>query len=177
MQLNADVDILSGLWQIAEKPVAIAKEILCAMAYRVPSTSTVSAASSYCFLDDGYGLSVLHPDPAGEEKELFAEYDAGFSHARAVSLKHRSIVFLHGLNGGRKHTWTHEESQSYWPLDFLAQDIPDVRIMTMGYGARAGVGRNSAATFRDYGIEVLAHVADARKSDKVRPLLVSFEPC
>ena len=78
-----------------------------------------------------------------------------------------SVVFVHGLNGGRKHTWTHEKSEVYWPLDFLSKDLKETRIMSIGYGGQAVVGRSSTATFRDFALEVLALVSDVRVSDEV----------
>ena len=47
-----------------------------------------------------------------------------------------NIVFVHGLGGSAKGTWTHEGSQSFWPL--WLPEIPgleNVGIMTFGYNA------------------------------------------
>jgi hypothetical protein len=80
-------------------------------------------------------------------------------------------VFLHGLNGCPRRTWVDEKSGSYWPLHFLPQDIPsripNVRIMTLGYGAKAGVFANSYASFREYAVELLGKMTDLRQSREV----------
>ena len=44
-----------------------------------------------------------------------------------------SIVFVHGLGGGRASTWT--KDGVFWPRDLLPNDIADARIITWGYDA------------------------------------------
>ena len=64
------------------------------------------------------GLHVIH-EPAPPESPLY------------------SIVFVHGLGGSARETWTHAESGGFWP-EWLAQEevIRDARIMTFGYNAK-----------------------------------------
>jgi hypothetical protein len=45
------------------------------------------------------------------------------------------IVFVHGLGGDSYGTWLERTTSSYWPSDFLSQDIPESRILTFGYAA------------------------------------------
>ncbi|KAF2494496.1 hypothetical protein BU16DRAFT_463425, partial [Lophium mytilinum] len=49
------------------------------------------------------------------------------------------IVFVHGLTGNRRSTWTYRPGVSgeecFWPRDILPKDIPEARIMTWGYDA------------------------------------------
>ncbi|KAJ5956508.1 hypothetical protein N7501_010787, partial [Penicillium viridicatum] len=52
---------------------------------------------------------------------------------------HRALVFVHGLNpSGRNdhpfHTWTHSNG-TFWPRDFLAEDIPYSRVFVYGYNS------------------------------------------
>jgi hypothetical protein len=51
-----------------------------------------------------------------------------------------SIVFVHGLQGHPKKTWTWSTANSskivYWPQDFLPQSTPDARILVYGYDSK-----------------------------------------
>jgi hypothetical protein len=46
-----------------------------------------------------------------------------------------SIVFVHGLTGSRLSTWTSKESKTVWPKTLLSNNIPNARILTLGYDA------------------------------------------
>jgi hypothetical protein len=49
-----------------------------------------------------------------------------------------SIVFLHGLHGHRKNTWTYKApdgTECFWPQDLLPHDLPNARIYSYGYDA------------------------------------------
>ncbi len=48
------------------------------------------------------------------------------------------LVFVHGLNGHRSLTWTNK-SNEFW-LPWLGNRLPDVRVWTYGYNARAVFG-------------------------------------
>jgi hypothetical protein len=63
-----------------------------------------------------------------------------------------SVVFVHGLTGGLKKTWTHEDG-TFWPQDLLPNDFPKARIMTFGYDADIThvFGQVSTNTLRDHG--------------------------
>ena len=70
------------------------------------------------------------------------------------------IVFIHGLGGDGRKTWTHSKSEEFWP-DFLAKDIPNARIMSYSYDTKLlSVGRSlSTSKFVDHArtfIEILA---------------------
>ncbi|RDW63617.1 hypothetical protein BP6252_11162 [Coleophoma cylindrospora] len=68
--------------------------------------------------------------------------------------EHRiDLVFIHGLNpkGRNRHpyeTWTHDNG-SFWPTDFLAEDIPCARIFVYGYNSSVTNAEHmSAATIK-----------------------------
>ncbi|KAK5124654.1 hypothetical protein LTR85_001367 [Meristemomyces frigidus] len=44
------------------------------------------------------------------------------------------IVFVHGITGNRRKTWTHSNG-TFWPEQLLPQDIPGARVLTFGYDA------------------------------------------
>lgn len=48
------------------------------------------------------------------------------------------FVFVHGLNGGSRKTWTYgEDPDLYWPKEWLAKDpaFKNVRIHSFGYNS------------------------------------------
>ncbi|KAF2654337.1 hypothetical protein K491DRAFT_679804 [Lophiostoma macrostomum CBS 122681] len=48
------------------------------------------------------------------------------------------IIFLHGLHGHRKDTWTYKDpdgTECFWPQDLLPKDLPNARIYSYGYDA------------------------------------------
>jgi hypothetical protein len=47
-----------------------------------------------------------------------------------------NIIFVHGLGGSSKGTWTHTEPQTFWPEWLPAKNgLENVRIATFGYDA------------------------------------------
>jgi hypothetical protein len=46
-----------------------------------------------------------------------------------------SIIFVHGLTGGRISTWSMPSETEPWPKKFLSKSIPQARISTFGYDA------------------------------------------
>ncbi|KAF3040675.1 hypothetical protein E8E12_003674 [Didymella heteroderae] len=46
------------------------------------------------------------------------------------------IVFVHGLTGNRRSTWTDKHTKIFWPKDLLGSDqLPPTRILSYGYDA------------------------------------------
>ncbi|KAI1271149.1 Alpha/Beta hydrolase protein [Xylaria sp. FL0933] len=78
------------------------------------------------------------------------------------------IVFVHGLTGDRIKTWTHSESQSFWPRDFLPATLPDARIFTFGYDADVVrmFAVTSSSTVRDHGRDLAQQLGRKRALDK-----------
>jgi hypothetical protein len=89
-----------------------------------------------------YGLRVLH----SPEKPLF------------------DIIFVHGLTGNSFDTWLDKNANIYWPVDLLAKDIEDARILAFGYDADVtkfigAVGKNN---IRDHASSLSKGLADLR---------------
>ena len=55
------------------------------------------------------------------------------------------IVFVHGIFGHPKHTWTCDDTDVFWPAELLPPILEDngTRILTYGYEAGAGSFTNS----------------------------------
>ena len=66
------------------------------------------------------------------------------------------IVFIHGLNGHRKRTWTHENG-TFWPRDLLPEVFPSARIYTYGYPSEIFLTR-SRATIQDIASNLLSYI-------------------
>lgn len=66
---------------------------------------------------------------------------------RPAGQRRADIIFVHGLGGSSRMTWSYERNLEYfWPLKFLPfeSDINEARILTFGYNAnfRPGSGKN-----------------------------------
>ena len=86
------------------------------------------------------------------------------------------LVFVHGLGGGSKSTWTKSNDPSlYWPKEWLPQDptFQEVRIHSFGYNSNWG--DESILNVHDFAKALLGSMQDCplipRKSN------VSFTQC
>jgi hypothetical protein len=68
-------------------------------------------------MEQNMGLSLIH--------------EADPSHSSDIPIC--DIVFVHGLGGHPRKTWTTPRSDTYWLRDFLPVGIPNARILTYGY--------------------------------------------
>ena len=73
---------------------------------------------------------------------------------------------VHGLGGDLIKTWTHPKSKSFWLKDFLPKQIPDSRIMTFGYDAKAAFGQSTAEVV-DHAKSLLVDLVDKRENPEV----------
>ena len=65
------------------------------------------------------------------------------------------IVFVHGLGGGSHSTWTADgDSERFWPA-WVAADVPDAGVWTLGYRADASAWTNSSMPLADRGTALL----------------------
>lgn len=71
------------------------------------------------------------------------------------------LVFVHGLGGGSRSTWTHSGDPAlYWPLEWLPQDdgFQDVRIHSFGYDSNWG--KESILNVHDFANALLVSILD-----------------
>jgi hypothetical protein len=82
-----------------------------------------------------------------------------------------SMVFVHGLTGNRKTTWTHKNG-TFWPRT-LAEDVPNARIMTFGYDADVVKlwGMAGSNNLRGHGKDLAFAVSDRRRDCRSRPIV------
>lgn len=79
---------------------------------------TTETSSSISLSEYPIGLRVLH-EPKTD-----------------TNIKKVSIVFVHGLGGSVKETWTHNPSNTFWPTLLHEDDrFANARILTFGYDA------------------------------------------
>ncbi|PGH21490.1 hypothetical protein AJ80_03158 [Polytolypa hystricis UAMH7299] len=80
------------------------------------------------------------------------------------------IVAVHGLNGHYARTWT--QGQSNWLQDFLPRDIPDARILALGYDSRV-VFSSSVGNIDRFADQLLAYLSRQRRTqaEHDRPLI------
>jgi hypothetical protein len=78
------------------------------------------------------------------------------------------IVFVHGLTGDRRRTWTHPDTLMFWPKDLLSTHVPKARILTFGYDAYIIRRQGQVSTNRlaDHSLDLLNALASSRQ-DKI----------
>jgi hypothetical protein len=70
------------------------------------------------------------------------------------------IIFVHGLNGSKRRTWTHSESKFNWP-EWLRNEkgLQNVRIATFGYNSSSNVlAPNSNLSIPDFANQLLLYL-------------------
>ena len=73
-----------------------------------------------------------------------------------------SIVFVHGLGGGREGTWT--RGKVLWPKDLLPEDVPSARVLSFGYDAHIANfwSPPSQNTIKNHANSLLAEIVGLR---------------
>lgn len=80
-----------------------------------------------------------------------------------------SIVAVHRLNGDSKNTIPGQAAKqinAFWLKDFLPLDVPQARVMTLGYSAHSAFGNNTADII-DHAKSLLSSLVDKREKDDV----------
>ena len=89
------------------------------------------------------------------------------------------FIFVHGLRGGSRKTWSQTESPThYWPKEWLPLEpgFKNVRIHSFGYNSDWGERKGSSLTIHDFGQALLGDMQNAPSltgaSNKVTPLVM-----
>jgi hypothetical protein len=67
------------------------------------------------------------------------------------------VVFVHGLNGDARDSWSRTDPDSFWPA-WLAEDIADVAVWSVGYDASSNTWLGKAMPVRERAIILLAEL-------------------
>jgi hypothetical protein len=89
--------------------------------------------------------------------------------------KCQSVVFVHGLHGHRKKTWT--KDNVCWPGDLLSKEISfsQIRILTFGYDANV-INTNGSVSLNslfDHSLDLLQDLSRVRKHNAVSTIFSS----
>jgi hypothetical protein len=87
-----------------------------------------------------------------------ADRDLGFLNVHRPQSPTADLIFIHGLDGHRRDTWTNK-SREFW-LPWLENRLCDVRIWTYGYDA--GSNLSSRYGFHSHALEFLTELSRCR---------------
>ena len=72
------------------------------------------------------------------------------------------FIFVHGLKGGSRKTWSKTEAiANYWPQQWLPNDIAfkDVRIHRFGYDSDWAKGKPNVLNIHHFGMSLLGEIS------------------
>ena len=72
------------------------------------------------------------------------------------------FIFVHGLNGGSRKTWSHTKSVThFWPQEWLPRDpsFKNVRLYSFGYNSNWAKGKNNAWNIHEFGKLLLGELS------------------
>lgn len=88
----------------------------------------------------------------------------GLNILRDVTEPMIDFIFVHGLGGGSRKTWSKSSNQyHYWPKEWLSQD-PDfscVRVWSFGYKADWNERKENVLDIRDFALALLGEIENA----------------
>jgi hypothetical protein len=103
-----------------------------------------------------------------------AEYVRSYIIVYVLTRYFSSIVFVHGLRGHQRDTWTKEvgNNQICWPKDLLPTVLPNVRVISFGYDANVVklLEESSKNNIHDHSKDLLGDLNRVRL-DTVRQLI------
>lgn len=74
------------------------------------------------------------------------------------------VIFVHGLGGDAYSTWT-EGEDLFWPK-WLSEDVPEIGVWTIGYGADRSRWVNDVMSMEDRGLNLLNHLSIKNLGEK-----------
>lgn len=76
------------------------------------------------------------------------------------------IVFVHGLGGDYKSTWTHSNGESW--VQWIAEDFPTLNVYSAGYDSSvlSGILSGEGATFRDQAAMLLDRLVNRKSAGR-----------
>ncbi|KAF3481668.1 uncharacterized protein GIQ15_04427 [Arthroderma uncinatum] len=90
------------------------------------------------------------------------------------------FIFVHGLDGGSRKTWSKTESDShYWPKEWIRNEpafAKKVRVYSFGYDSACGPMKKSTLTLFDFSLELLSSLSNCSSmrdtGDRTRIVLI-----
>ncbi|WP_460396382.1 NACHT domain-containing protein [Actinophytocola sediminis] len=67
------------------------------------------------------------------------------------------MVFVHGLDGDGRGTWSRKDAESFWP-EWLATDLAEVAVFTVGYDAWSSGWRGRSMPMQDRAVNLMAQL-------------------
>ncbi|TVY35936.1 Vegetative incompatibility protein HET-E-1, partial [Lachnellula subtilissima] len=158
--------------------IATATNISCAL-LAMDSKLHSSSSSSRSFLSSTRswlpgGSEIQNPVPEAEDK--IGPFGLNTLSVPPSNLANVDLIFVHGLGGGSRKTWTKSGDPSlYWPQEWLPNDeaLADVRIHSFGYDSNWG--KKSILGIHDFANALLNAILDCPsipRDTKARPFLL-----
>lgn len=67
------------------------------------------------------------------------------------------VVFIHGLDGDGRKTWSRKDAESFWP-EWLAAELEGVAVFTVGYDAWSSGWRGRSMPMQDRAVNLMAQL-------------------
>ena len=98
----------------------------------------------------------------GNTDDLIGPYGLNLLYAPPLPLV--DFIFVHGLRGGSRKTWSKtSDPLSYWPKEWLPRDpaFKNVRIFSFGYNSDWGDKKDSILNIHDFGKSLLSEIMNS----------------